>query len=115
MPKIFDRGDIIRLPFNPALGSEQQGERRPALVLSPKSLNKKTGLVIAVPISQGANKARATGLACSLTGSGCETQGVIITHQIRSFDAIARGAEFVEKAPSFIVEDVLAKVQAIFD
>ena len=39
---IPDRGDFIWIDLDPRLGHEQAG-RRPAIVLSPKSYNRKTG------------------------------------------------------------------------
>ena len=47
---IPDRGDLVWLTFNPQTGHEQSG-RRPALVLSPKAYNEKTGLAIFCPVT----------------------------------------------------------------
>ena len=47
---IPQRGDIVWLDFNPQAGHEQAG-KRPALVLSPKAYNHKTGLLLACPIT----------------------------------------------------------------
>ncbi|HEC97544.1 MAG TPA: hypothetical protein ENI58_05215 [Nitrospirae bacterium] len=47
------RGDIVWLQFNPQAGSEQAG-LRPALVVSPRSYNKKVGLAIFCPITSKA-------------------------------------------------------------
>jgi len=44
------RGDIVWINFNPQAGHEQAG-RRPALILSPKIYNSKTGLAILCPIT----------------------------------------------------------------
>ncbi|MBB3257473.1 mRNA interferase ChpB [Paraburkholderia bannensis] len=35
----FERGDIVRVSFNPTSGREQRGDFRPALVLSPAAFN----------------------------------------------------------------------------
>jgi mRNA interferase MazF len=40
-----DRGDVIWIGMDPQAGHEQSG-RWPALVLSPASYNKKTGLAL---------------------------------------------------------------------
>lgn len=45
-----DSGDIVWMDFNPQLGREQAG-RRPAVVLSPKAYNVKSGLLVCVPIT----------------------------------------------------------------
>ena len=47
---IPQREDVIWLDFNPQAGHEQAG-KRPALVLSPKTYNHKTGLLLACPIT----------------------------------------------------------------
>jgi mRNA interferase MazF len=38
-----ERGDIVWLNFNPQSGHEQK-DKRPAVVISPKEYNEKTGL-----------------------------------------------------------------------
>jgi mRNA interferase MazF len=45
-----DRGDAVWLNFNPKVGHEQSG-RKPAVVVSPKSYNKKVGLGLFCPIT----------------------------------------------------------------
>jgi hypothetical protein len=45
-----ERGDLVWLDFEPHAGHEQAG-RRPALALSPKYYNQKTGLGIFCPIT----------------------------------------------------------------
>ncbi len=45
-----DASDIIKIDLDPRVG-HQQGGWRPALVLSPKIYNRKTGLAIVVPIT----------------------------------------------------------------
>ena len=42
MAYVPERGDAVWLDFNPQAGHEQAG-RRPALVLSPSSYNRKVG------------------------------------------------------------------------
>jgi len=49
-PFIPDRKDIVWLDFEPTRGSEI-GKYRPALVLSSREYNRKTGLLICCPIS----------------------------------------------------------------
>lgn len=110
----YGRGDIVRLNLNPTAGREQQGDFRPALVLTPTAYNV-TGLAVIAPITQGGDFARHAGFAVPLSGAGIDTQGVILCNQIRSVDLEARGAKRVEAAPDVIVEDALARVQALFE
>ena len=46
-----DCGDVIWLHFDPQAGHEQAGHR-PALVLSPKAYNSRTGLCLVAPITK---------------------------------------------------------------
>jgi len=45
-----EAGDFVWLTFDPQAGREQAG-RRPALVLTPRTYNAKSGLVLACPIT----------------------------------------------------------------
>lgn len=111
---VFQRGDLIRVSLNPVVGREQQGDFRPALVLSPREFNA-LGMVLVAPISQGANFARTAGFTVSLSGSGTATQGVVLINQIRMMDLAGRSAQFVEHAPGEVIADALARLQAIID
>lgn len=107
------RGDIIRVSFDPALGIEQQG-LRPALVLSPTAFNRFGGVLVC-PITQGGNFARNNHWAVPLMGTGTETQGVILSNQVRTIDYKARGARFVEAVPVSLVDEVLARVATLLE
>lgn len=104
----------MRLNLNPTAGREQQGDFRPALVITPAAYNA-TGLAVIAPITQGGDFARYAGFAVTLSGAGTETQGVILCNQIRSVDLEARGAKRIETVPDEIIEEVLARIQALFD
>ncbi len=58
----FNRGDIVRLNLNPTAGREQQGDFRPALIISPAAFNV-SGLVLIAPVTQGGDFARYAGFA----------------------------------------------------
>lgn len=111
---VFQRGDLIRVSLNPVVGREQQGDFRPALVLSPREFNA-LGMVLVAPISHGANFARTAGFTVSLSGSGTATQGVILINQVRMMDLAGRSAQFIERAPGEVIADALARLQAIID
>ena len=108
----FERGDIVLVNLEPAVGREQKGVGRPALVLSTSLFNA-MGVILVAPITQGGNYARFAGFAVPLTGSGTKTQGVALVNQIRMLDLEGRGAKKIEVAPDFVVEDALARLQAI--
>ncbi|WP_409373219.1 hypothetical protein [Pseudomonas baltica] len=50
-----------------------------------------------------------------LSGSGTETQGFVLYNQIRTVDLEACGAKRVEWVPAVVIDDVLARVQALFE
>ena len=110
----FNRADIVRLNLNPTAGREQQGDFRPALILTPAAYNA-SGLAVIAPITQGGDFARYAGFAVPLSGSGTETQGVVLCNQIRTVDLVARSAKHVESVPDVVIDDVLARVQALFE
>jgi mRNA interferase ChpB len=112
--RAFERGDIVRVSFDPVVGREQQGDMRPALVLSPRAFNA-LGTALVAPITQGGNLARFAGFAVTLMGAGTQTQGVVLVNAVRTLDLQARGARKVEVAPPAVVEDALARLRTITD
>ena len=103
-----DRGDFVFLDFTPQAGTEQAG-RRPALVLSPRSFNIATRLAAVCPITN------------TVTGSRFEVPlprrerltGVVLAHQFRTIDWIAREASFHSRADQELVWEVLGRIEAI--
>lgn len=110
---VFDRGDIVHVPLDPAIGHEQRGTR-PALVLSTKEFNR-LGDVLIAPITQGGDFARYAGFAVTLTGTGCKTQGVALVNKIRMLDLVARKARRIERAPQEVIDDALGRLLAMLD
>ena len=99
-----DCGDVIWLNFDPQAGHEQAGHR-PALVLSPKTYNGKTGLCLVAPIT---NQGKGYPFELALPVS-CQTTGVVLCDQVRSLDWRARMATLKEKAGLDFVRDALAR------
>ena len=110
---VFDRGDIVSVPLDPAMGHEHRGTR-PALVLTTKEFNK-LGDVLVAPITQGGDFARYAGFAVTLTGTGCQTQGVALVNKIRMLDLAARKARKVERVPQVVIDDAIARLVALLD
>ena len=111
--RIPSRGEIWFANLNPTAGREQQGSR-PVLVVSEKEFNR-LGLCIVCPVTQGGQQSRYAGFAVTLMGTGTETQGVVMCNQPRTIDLAARGGRFVEAVGSDFLEEVLARLQPIFD
>ena len=110
---VFDRGDVVSVPLDPAIGHEQRGTR-PALVLTTKDFNK-LGDVLVAPITQGGDFSRHAGFAVSLTGTGCRTQGVALINKVRMLDLAARKARRIERAPQAVIDEALGRLMALLD
>lgn len=108
------RGDIYRVSLDPSAGHEQQGTR-PVLVVSPAAFNRLTRTPVVLPITSGGNIARTAGFAVSLMGAGTQTTGVIRCDQPRTLDLGARHAHKLETAPTWVMDEVLAILTAIFE
>ena len=111
--KVAKRGEIWLLNLNPTTGKERQG-MRPVLVVSTQAFNQ-SGLTVICPITQGGNQARFAGFAVTLMATGAQTQGVVMCNQPRTVDLLARQSQFIEVLPNEVIDEVLAKLQAIFE
>ena len=108
MTYIPDRGHIIWLNFQPHLGHEQSG-RRPALVLSPKAYNSKTGMLLACPITS-----QVKGYPFEVViPQGLPISGVILTDQVKSLDWHARKAAFLCALPAIGISEALGKLVSL--
>lgn len=94
----FGKGDIVKVNLNPTKGHEQ-GNYRPVLVMNSVPLP--GGVNIILPIT---TKQKSYPLEVELDNR-TKTQGVILCFQIRTIDLASRGATFIEKAPTDIVEN----------
>lgn len=107
---IPNKGDIVWLNFTPQSGHEQKG-RRPAITLSTYEYNSKTYLGLFCPIT---SKVKNYPFEISLEDT-LEIQGVILSDQIKSLDWKVREAEFICKASSSILNNVLSKVNLLLN
>lgn len=83
--------------------------RRPAIILSPLSYNQKTSLAILCPIT---NQVKGYAFEVTLPG-GMKTTGVVIADHIKNLDWKAREAVFIEKAPDKLIDEMLARIDAL--
>ena len=98
-------GDVVRITLNPQAGHEQAG-RRPALVLSPRSYNGKTGLAILCPITS-----QIKGYPFEvLLPTGLPIAGAVLSDQVKSLDWRARNAELICTLPDEIVSEIFQKL-----
>jgi mRNA interferase ChpB len=113
MMRIPARGEIWLVNLYPTVGREQQG-MRPVLVVSEKGLNS-LGLSVVCPVTQGGQQSRFSGFAVSLMGTGSQTQGIVMCNQPRTIDMAARHGRFIEVASESLIEEVLARLQPVFE
>lgn len=102
-------GDVVWLEFSPQAGHEQAGHR-PALVLSKRAYNEKTGLGIFCPITS-----KVKGYPFEVLLEGKKISGAILSDQVKSLDWRARSVKFVEKSGEGVLKEVVSKVMAIID
>lgn len=101
---IPSRGDIVWLNFTPQSGHEQAG-KRPAIVLSPKSYNMKTGLAILCPITS-----KIKGYPFEVPVSSKKVSGVVLADQVKNLDWQARNIEFISAAPENVIDEISEKL-----
>lgn len=98
-------GDLVWLTFDPQAGREQAG-RRPALVLSPKMYNARSGLALACPIT---NQVKGYPFEVALP-AGHGVTGVILADHVKSIDWKARRAERLGRCPPEVIDEVRARL-----
>lgn len=106
---IPSKGDFIWLDFDPQIGVEIKNNR-PALVLSPKKFNLSTKYAIVMPATR------------TIRGNPFEVEcyinmdkGVILSHQIHSYDWRMRNAKFICKCKPNILQEALEKFMTIIE
>ena len=104
MAYIPDSGELIWLNFDPRAGHEQAGHR-PAVVLSPKAYNSRTGLCLVVPVT---SQRKGYPFELALPAK-CHTTGVVLCDQVRSVDWKARQATLKETAGLDFAREILAR------
>ena len=100
-----DAGDVNWIDLDPTVGREQAG-KRPALVLSPSSYNRKTSLLI----------------ACAMTtekkGYPFEVEmpdgGIVLADQVRCLDWRFRNARAKDTAPLEVLKQVRILLGTLF-
>ena len=110
MSVVPQRGEIVRVSFNPQRGSEQAGTR-PALVLSNSVYNARTGMMLCCPVTSSV-KGYSTEVVLP---DGLQTHGVVLASQIRALDWRVRSAEVIERVPDKVVEQVLDILIALIE
>ena len=103
-----DAGDIIKINLDPRTGHEQGGWR-PALVLSPRIYNAKTGLAVVVPIT---NQAKGYTFEVPLPAR-IKTTGVVLADAIKNVDWRARNAKYADTVPAEVMKAVRERLNVL--
>jgi len=110
LPYCPRRGDIVWLSFHPQAGHEQAG-RRPALVLSPESYNRKVGLALFCPITT-----QVKGYPFEVAvPPGLEVSGAVLSDQLKSLDWKARDTRFCCQVPAGTIEEAVGKLGTLLE
>jgi mRNA interferase MazF len=103
-----DAGDLVWLTFDPQTGREQRG-RRPALILSPKAYNRRTGLALACPVT---SRIKGYPFEVRLPPGG-EVTGAILADHIKCLDWRQRDAEFAAVVDAAILDEAREKLRPL--
>ena len=101
---IPQRNDIVWLDFEPVKGKEI-GKYRPALVLSSKEYNQKSGLLICCPISTSIR-----GGVTEVPVNNLDKPSVVAASLIQTLSWSDRSAKLITTADSGVMEDVLLRI-----
>jgi mRNA interferase ChpB len=107
------RGEIWLASLDPTEGQEQRGTR-PVLIVSPTAFHNRL-IPIICPIATAGVGQRLDGLTVMLVGAGTLTTGIVICNQVRVLDFKKRAIRRIETVPTYILEEVLACLQDIFE
>lgn len=99
-----ERKDIIMLDFEPTKGNEI-GKYRPAIVLSSKLYNKKTGLLICCPISTSIR-----GGSTEVPVNNIDHPSVVAASLVQTFAWGARKAKKIAVADEGVFDSVLLRL-----
>jgi mRNA interferase MazF len=103
-----DAGDLVWVDLNPTLGHEQAGQR-PAIVLTPRSYNKPSGLCILCPITS-----RARGYPFEVVLPHADPiSGVVLADQPRSVSWEKRHVKIAGMASAKLVEEVCERLAVL--
>ena len=101
-----EAGDVVWLPFDPQAGHEQAGHR-PALVISPASYNRKTGLMVCCPMT---TQIKGYPFEVSIAGSRATAA---LADQVKSLDWVVRKAKRKGHVSPAELSDVRRKIFAL--
>ena len=103
-----DAGDLVWIDLNPTLGHEQSGHR-PAIVLTPRQYNERSGLCIVCPIT---SRARGYPFEVAIP-EGVAISGIFLVDQVRSVSWEERYVKKAGVAPVELLDEVRERLAAL--
>jgi len=104
------QGSIIKINFDPSIGSEQAGYR-PAVVISNNYVISKTNIISICPITTKQGKTALNVLLDSRT----TTNGVVLCAHIKAIDIRKRSYVIVEYLPKDKLEEVINTIISMIE
>ena len=102
-----DRNDICWLDFEPTKGKEV-GKYRPALVISGKEYNRRTGLLICCPISSSIR-----GAATEVAVEALDKPSVVAASIVQTLAWKDGKAKFIAEAEAGVFEETILRILPI--
>jgi mRNA interferase MazF len=103
-----DTGDLVWTDLNPTVGHEQSGHR-PAILLTPRQYDVRSGLCIICPITS-----RARGYPFEVTiPHGYAISGIILVDQMRGVSWAKRYVRMASVAPAELLDEVRERLAAL--
>ena len=103
-----DRGDLVWVTLNPIARHEQAG-RRPAMIITPRSYNRKTGLCVLCPATR-----QAKGYAFEVSIANPDgTVSVVLADHLRNVDWKARKTQLIHRVSEAELSDLVARIGAL--
>ena len=104
-----EKGDLVWLDFTPQAGYEQRGHR-PAICISQKKYNQKTGLALFCPITS-----HIKGYAFEIVLDKHSINGCILSDQVKNLDFQQRNCAFIEKATEEEINSVVDNIKLLIE
>lgn len=108
----IERGNIYRVNLDPTIGSEQQGNARPCVVLTLTAYNRQLRTVGVVPLT---SSPRALAPLIVAVPSAGKANSMALCHQIRTIDKTRMGKLLGTLSPDdmAVVEDGVRRVHGL--
>ncbi|MGI5173443.1 type II toxin-antitoxin system PemK/MazF family toxin [Treponema sp. OMZ 840] len=106
---IPEKGDLVWLEFSPQAGHEQKGFR-PAVCISQKKYNLKTGLALFCPITS-----HIKGDPFEIVLQKHSIRGCILSDQVKNLDRRHRNCSFIEKAFPEEIDSVIENIKLMIE